>query len=284
MNNRQDADLVALYRVQGCLDLYASELSAVDLVFLRGKLDDCVTRLETAAADQAGSQASVRSNALRVNELRERLLRHHLDPIVEFSRANVTRIAEMQAWQMPADDATETEVLAIADGTVEAAGACREEFVNRGLPPAFVEELQEAIAEFRRAIWDREVSKMVRYGASLGMKYEFPVVWEVVRLMGVLIKREFGGHPQLMGAWQQARLHAPRQEPRRLRAPDSVKLLPAGSGPALIAATWGVVAADQDPAEGSTAIAIMPQHQAPPARPERDSLLLRLFRFFGKAA
>jgi hypothetical protein len=247
VNNRQDSDLASLHRVQLCLDSYAGELATVDLAYLRARLDVSVGRLEMAAADQAESQLSTSSNARQVNELREHLLRHHLDPIVEFARANVTKIADMQTWQLPADDASETSVVAFATGTARAARARREEFVERGLPPGFVEELEEATAQYSRAIRDREISKMVRYGARLGMRYEFPIAWELVRLMGVLIRREFGGQPQLMGAWQQARLHAPR--PLRLSAPETVKLLP-----------------------------------ALPAGPGRPSLLRRVFRLLGKAA
>jgi hypothetical protein len=158
----------------------------------------------------------------------------------------------------------------------------RERFVQLGLPPGFIEELEDARVRYEAAIRAREVSRMVRDGAPLMMKYETPAAFEIVRLMGALIKREFGGNRPLIGAWQQARLHAPR--PLRLAAPDSVKRLRAGTGTALTAATSGGVVADQVPAEGPAAIAVMEQQAALPAGPERHSLIRRVFRFFGDAA
>ena len=282
MNNRQVADVASLHRIQGCLDTYADELAAVDLAFLRGKLDASVGRLDMAVADQAANQVSARSNARVVDELRERLITHHLDPIVEFARSKVSETGAMQDLQLPADDASEIDVVAIATATAKLAAMYRERFVQLGLPPGFIEELEDARVRYEAAIRAREISKMVRYGASLMMKYETPAAWEIVRLMGALIKREIGGHQHLIGAWQQARLHAPR--PPRLAAPDAVKLLPAGGGPALIAATSGGVAAHQAAAEAPAAVTVVPQQKVLPAGPERPNLLRRVFRFFGKAA
>jgi hypothetical protein len=282
VNNRQAVDLASLHRIQACLDTYADQLTAVDLAYLRGKLDELVGRLDLAVADQAESQVSARSNARVVDELREHLITHHLDSIVEFARSKVSETGAMQTVQVSADDASEIEVVAITEATAKLAAMYRERFVQLGLPPGFIEELEDAKVRYEAAIWAREVSRMVRHGARLMMKYETPAAWEVVRLMGVLIKREFGGNRQLIGAWQQARLHAPRL--LRLAAPDSVKLLPACAGTALTAPTSGGVVADQVPAEGFVAIVVTEQQPALPAGPERNGLLRRVFRLFGKAA
>ena len=284
MNNRQEVDLATLHRVQGCLDTFAGELAPIDLTYLRGKLEESVGRLEMAVADQAESQEGARSNARHVNELREYLLRHHLEPVVEFARANVSAIGEMQSWKMPADDATEIQVVAVATAAANAATNCKTRFVELGLPSGFIEELQEATAEYSRAIRAREMSRMIRYGSKLTMKYELPVAWEIVRLMGVLIKREFGGRRDLIEAWQQARLHAPRQQAPRLRAPDEVKLLPAATGPALIGTMSAGGVADAVAVEAPVAIVVAPEQQAPPAGQERPGLLRRVFRFLGSAA
>jgi hypothetical protein len=282
VNNRRVADLASLHRIQACLDTYADQLAAVDLAYLRGKLDELVDRLDLAVADQAESQVSARSNARLVNEAREHLITHHLDPIVEFARSKVSETGAMQTVQLPADDASEIDVVAIATATAKLAAMYRERFVQLGLPPGFIEELEDAKVRYEAAIRAREVSKMVRYGAPLMMKYETPAAWEIVRLMGALIKREFGGNRQLIGAWQQARLHAPR--PLRLAAPDAVKLLPAGTGTALTVATSGGVAADRVPLETPTAIAPTEHQLALPAGPDRHNLLRRVFRLFGSAA
>ena len=279
MNNRQVADLASLHRIQGCLDRYADELAAVDLSFLRGKLDASVGRLDMAVADQAANQVSARSNARVVDELRERLITHHLDPIVEFARSKVSETGAMQDLQLPADDASEIDVVAIATATAKLAAMYRERFVQLGLPPGFIEELEDAKVRYEAAIRAREVSKMVRYGARLMMKYEAPAAWEIVRLMGALIKREFGGNRQLIGAWQQARLHAPR----RLAAPNEAKLLQAGTGTALVPASE-VVDVAQVLADAPTAFAVMPEQRALPAGDEPPSLLKRVFRLFGDAA
>ena len=279
MNNRQVADLASLHRIQGCLDRYADELAAVDLAFLRGKLDASVGRLDMAVADQAENRVSARSNARVVNELREHLITHHLDPIVEFARSKLSETGAMQDLQLPADDASEIDVVAIATATAKLAAIYRERFVQLGLPPGFIEELEDAKVRYEAAIRARESSRMVRYGARLMMKYETPVAWEIVRLMGALIKREFGGQPQLMGAWQQARLHAPR----RLAAPNEAKLLQAGTGTALVPASE-VVDVAQVPADAPTAIAVMPEQRALPAGDGPPSLLKGVFRLFGDAA
>jgi hypothetical protein len=214
-----------------------------------------------------------------VNELREHLITHHLDPIVEFARSKLSETGAMQDLQLPADDASEIDVVAIATATAKLAAIYRERFVQLGLPPGFIEELEDAKVRYEAAIRARESSRMVRYGARLMMKYETPVAWEIVRLMGALIKREFGGQPQLMGAWQQARLHAPR----RLAAPNEAKLLQAGTGTALVPAS-DVVDVAQVPADAPTAIAVMPEQRALPAGDGPPSLLKGVFRLFGDAA
>jgi len=134
-----------------------------------------------------------------------------------------------------------------------------------------------AIAEYDAAIRAREKSKMTRLGARLMMEYEFPAAWEVVRLMGVLIKRELPDAAELLGAWQAARLHAPRPPVK-----DPAKLLTSGSGTAVVVAGEGAGAL-QASVEAPTSVAA-PEALALPAGTERPGLLRRVFRFLGKVA
>ncbi|MFI5311387.1 MAG: hypothetical protein ACHQQ3_09155, partial [Gemmatimonadales bacterium] len=207
---------------------------------------------------------------------RVHLIQHHIAPLAAFAQAHVSETPNMQALKSPPDDISEIDLVATGTALVTAARDYRDRFVKLGFAPGFLEELEGAVADYTLAINSRESAKMQLDAATLGMKAEFPVAWEVVRLIGILIKREFAGRPELLGAWREARTHAPR-----LRAPDAVKRLPATTGTALVAASAADGAVDAVSPGLPAGVEVAAARPALPPGPDRPTLLRRVFRFFG---
>jgi hypothetical protein len=267
MNDRQSANLEAFHRVQAFLDHHADALAGVSLGYLRTKLDLLVSRLEAAATDQAALATRAESLTKHKNELRRRLYRLHMEPIVTFARAQIAEIPEMATVRMPPRAASDGQLVTAGGGMANAAADYRDRFLKLGMNPGFVEEFRAALLEFQRAYVARNHCQVMRHGTTMTIVVEARLAWELVHMMHVLIRAGSGANAGLLMGWQEVTLHAPR-----LPASASAKLLPS--------ATSASAAEAPAPAQLNGA----PGQVVLPAAVERVSLVRRVLRRFSEAA
>jgi hypothetical protein len=271
MNHRQSAHLQTFRKVQWVLDHNAEALAGINLSHLRPKLDQSVSRLEMAVADQVGAAAEARARTAYKNELRRRLRKWHMQPIITFARANVAEVPAMSTYQMPPEHASDLQLVFDAMALARSAGENRERFVELGMDPGFIESMRTSMDEFDRALRERDGKESQRSAATEAMDPEIAHAWELVRLIGALIMSYSGERSEQIAAWRRATLHAPRP---RLQAPTEMKLLPAGAP--LTPSSEGA------PAPGQIAGAV--QQLALPGPHTRSSIVRRVFRLIGRAA
>jgi hypothetical protein len=262
MNDRQSANLDAFHRVQWFLDHHADALAGVDLAPLRAKLDLLVSRLDGAATDQADFATRAESLTKYKNELRRRLYTLHMEPIVTFARAQVAGIPEMATLRMPPRAISDSGLISAGMGMANAAADYRDRFLKLGMNPGFIEEFRASLLEFQQACVARDSCQAMRHGTTMTIAVEARIAWQLVRMMHVLIRTRSGANPALLAGWREGTLHAPR-----LRAPDSVKLLPAGTPTASTAD-----AAAEGQLDGTPAQVVQP------APVERASFVRRVLR------
>jgi hypothetical protein len=270
VNRRQIAHLTTFRKVQWVLDHHAEALVGINLSYLRAKLDQSVGRLEMAAADQAEAATETRSRTAYKNELRRRLRKRHMQPIVTFARANVAELSGMSTYKMPPEHTGDLQFLLEARGLARAAGENRDRYVELGMNTDFVEAFRGDLDEFDRALRERDGKEIQRNAATEAMAPEIGVAWELVRLIGALIASRAGSNAEQIAAWRQATLHAPRP---RLQAQTEMKLLTAGA-PSTPSSAEG--AATPIPGGGG--------QLSPPAPNAPPGVVQRVFRLFGRAA
>lgn len=232
MQSRQGNMLRSLRAVEEFLAVNAATLDGVVKTGTRKKLAQAIADLEAAAADQAGTSAIAKGGTSRYLALRQALVRDHMAPIARIARAELPPTPEMSALRMPDKDWKIERLAAAAKGMAQAAEPHTAQFVEAGLAPDFIAQLEAASDAMVRSVSTRIQTRGRLSGATKELATTLASGRKLVGVIDALIMRATVDDPATLAHWKLVkRVHRMSTHAKDGTSPAPVALPPGASVP-----------------------------------------------------
>jgi hypothetical protein len=172
MRNEQGTVLETLVRIQGFLDTNGEVMHGVNTSGARAKLDDVVKQLATHAVLQDKGARTSKGETERQRVLRIALRDDHMAPISLIAKQRLRDKPEFASLALPARNVGHQRLLAAAKAMAEAAEPHTPVFVEEGLSPQFVGDLQQATETYAQSLVGRNVGREARATGTAGLLSE----------------------------------------------------------------------------------------------------------------
>lgn len=204
MNNRDTREHEMFLRVRECGAAHASIIPAGSYAAeLFARLGQSLAKLETHTTAQSSSARAVAESGTSKAQARERL--HAKLEAVSRTTKPMNKILPgvAEKFRIPAR-LKDQDLLILARGFAADAAPLKAEFVKRGLPPDFIEDLLAATAEF-----EQEVGRMIqntesRVSSAVTIKNVLKECKEVVRELDPVMHNMFAADGAILAAWESA--------------------------------------------------------------------------------
>src|SRR5262245_30210716 len=133
-----------LKRIRGFLDANPDKLGAVAKNGTSKRLDDAIADLLGHAESQSGSFLKAKGSTKEQHKLREALLRDHMAPIAEIAKNDLKGTPNIEPLSLPKGRLLGERLVAAAKGMGETAAQFSQTFIDAGLEPDFVQQLNAA--------------------------------------------------------------------------------------------------------------------------------------------
>jgi hypothetical protein len=171
-----------------------------------------ITALEAAARDQAtGLGESEGGVDLRVTTARE--LREYLKDVNRTARALETDHPGISPTFRLPKSGSYPALIARARAIIEAATPIQASFVDAGLPPTFLAELQSLLTAFENATSQKHDGRIARVLGTATLKAKANLGVNAATNLDACVRNHFRGNPEMLAAWAHARRieRAPRR-------------------------------------------------------------------------
>ena len=179
-------------------------LGTVDFTGARRCLDELLTIFTEQSTEQEAGHIGARDGTAERHKLHVKLRKEHMEPIAAIAQLTLWDVPEFVTLQMPKARGA-SEFLASARAMANAAAIHKEAFVNRGLPPTFLDDFESAIATLEEASSDREQNLVRRARATQKLKQAAKQTSVTLRVLDALVRQAVGDNETLMRGWQAAR-------------------------------------------------------------------------------
>ena len=179
-------------------------LGTVDFTGARSCLDELLAIFTEQSTQQQAGQIGARNGTAQLHKLRVRLRKEHMEPIAAIAQLALWDVPEFVTLQMP-KARRGFEFLASARAMADAAAIHKEAFINRGLPPTFLDDLESAIATLEEAPSDRANDLMRRACATQKLEQAAKQGAVILRVLDGLVRQAVGDNETLVRSWQAAR-------------------------------------------------------------------------------
>jgi hypothetical protein len=180
--------LEKLRAAQLFLDKYASRLGALVESGTRRQLDQAVVDLETLAESQATSENTT-SRAPKARELRHDLIERHMLPILRLASVNLPRTPELAKLAVPKGTPTPERLVLAARVMGQAVAPFAQTFIDAGMPPTFLQELEAAADAVASFAAERKRSIGVGKAATEGIRATISRGGRVITAIEALIRK-----------------------------------------------------------------------------------------------
>ena len=195
----------ALQRARCYLDESTGLLSqAVDFTAARRCLDELLTIFMAQSTEQEAGDIGARDGTAERHKLHVKLRKEHMEPMAAIAQLTLWDAPEFVALQMPKARRA-AEFLESARAMAHAAAIHKDAFVNRGLPPTFLDDFESAIATLEEASSDREQNLVRRASATQKLERAAKQGAVILRVLDALVRQAVGENETLMRGWQAAR-------------------------------------------------------------------------------
>ncbi len=202
MTNRQTGQYEMLVQVRGFGNTHKDR-------FPKGDEGDKAFAVITAALADIDAFTKDKLRAKRVSNPSKRAAKRLLSTRI----GTIARSARVMAKVDPAADERfplptrrgDIAVLQVGRLFLEEAAPVKESFIRCGLPPTFLEELQQAVTTFEQAISGRSASRTGGVVSQKGIRAALKVGVDAVRSLDVLVRNVLGHDATVMNAWKNAR-------------------------------------------------------------------------------
>ncbi len=202
MQSRQANMLRSLRSVEEFLTANAATLNGIVNSGTRKKLADAITTLETTVTNQAGASVIAQGGTSRYRALRRVLIRDHMAPIARIARAELPPTPEMSALKMPRQNWKVERLAAAARGMGEGARPHVAVFVEAGLEPDFIEQLDAASDAMVRSVSERAQTRGRLSGATKDLTTTLASARKLVDAVDALVTRALVDEPGMLKSWK----------------------------------------------------------------------------------
>ena len=223
--------LTQLHAVLSFLDEHAASLPDTTASPARRRLDAIVADLHRHATAQEGLTIAARTETRRYQALRRALVQNHIEPIVAIARSVLVAEPGMLVFTMPRGNPPVAILVANAHGLAQAMKPLEAAFIAAGLPDDFIAQLIAAANAVDASYLVRRARRCTSGAATTGIQRGLGDARTVVRVLGVLVRKEAAADPAALAEWNAL------ASPRRLRATVPKAALPAPAAPLALPAT-----------------------------------------------
>lgn len=180
-------------------------------------LDAAINALEAHASAQSSGKGKVRESVTSKAAARDELMRD-LEAISRTARAMaLTTPGLNDKFRIPHNQSNQA-VLAVARAAATDALPHKAEFIRRGMPADFLEDLQADIAAMEQAIERKEQGAGSQVAATAAIDAEIERGMRAVRELDSVVRNVYANDPANLAAWSSAS-HVERSPRRTKTAP-----------------------------------------------------------------
>src|ERR1051325_5191952 len=166
MDLRQMKVQQALHRVVRFVDSNSKVLGPVSSSGACKAVEEIIRDLEQCARIRAGAGRASSAETATQKRLRADLRYTYMRPIATIAKLRLQDAPELGEMRLPHITVSRKRLLAAAAAMARAADRYREVFVNDGLPPHFVAELQAMIRAYQHALATRFAARQAQTCAT----------------------------------------------------------------------------------------------------------------------
>lgn len=223
MRTTQANRLTQFHAVLSFLDAHAARLPDTTASPARRRLDAIVADLQRNATAQEGLTMAARTETRRYQALRRALVQDHIEPIVVVARSVLVAEPGVEVFTMLRGNPPVALLVARAHGLAGAIKPLAPAFIAAGLPDDFIAQLNRAADAVDASYMVRRARRCSSQAATTGIQLGLGDARTVVRVLGVLVRKEAAADPAVLAEWNAL------ASPRRLRATVSKAALPAAT-------------------------------------------------------
>ena len=213
MKSNQSMVLTTLRLVQQFMTDHASELGDLNTSRSRITLDDVEAKLSAFAVSQAGARSISRTTVAKQAGLRNVLLVKYLRPISAIAEAQLDHAPDFAELKLPKVLRTAPQLVAAAEAMGTAATKYRDTFVNAGMAPTFVADLQAAANAVKENVTSKGTARSSQIGATTGLKVACKQAHRIVKQLDALIEARLAGNSALLAKWKATKRFTGRAQP-----------------------------------------------------------------------
>lgn len=204
MNDRIRRLYEMLLRVNDFMSANTADFSGVAFVAATAAtLQTETARIGALAASKVQNTAAAKDSTVSRAESRSDL-RSAMEDIAAVWKSAAAETGEAaNKFRMPRGNSDQNLVATAKTFAIEAE-ANKPFFLDRGLTPAFVTELQAKTAAFEQAIITAEASRRERVGTNASFEEPLKNARNAVRNLEPIVKRTYRSNPQKMAQWMAA--------------------------------------------------------------------------------
>jgi hypothetical protein len=166
-------------------------------------VDSAINALESHASVQSSGRSTVRQSATSKAVALDELM-SDLEAISRTARAmGRTMPGLADKFRIPHNQSNQN-VLAVARATATDALPLKAEFIRRGMPTNFLEDLQADIDEMERSITRKAQGAGAQVAATAAIDTEIERGMNAVRELDPFMRNTFSSDPATLAAWQSA--------------------------------------------------------------------------------
>jgi hypothetical protein len=169
-------------------------------------LDEVVLGLKEHSIDQAVGRRLSRAEVARQRALRRALREEHLTPIAQIARVSLAGAPGIErALRLPAFNIGPVKLLAEASAMRTAAAQHEARFVEAGLAPDFLQELDAAAEAISKSMSGKARSLEQQVGGRAGIEKDIKRGRQVLAGLDAIVKRAFRDKPDVLEKWRSAK-------------------------------------------------------------------------------
>lgn len=186
--------------------LRAHQTDAVGEGLGLAKLEELLQRADALVKQQKLGLAMTRSATRHRRDVRKALQRK----ILRYVRVVGAVAAKLKGelsnqFPLPPSNASQKDLLASGQATLEKATAQKDLLVNLGMSQQVLDELAKTLSEFEQTLEATREGRREHAGASADLEAIGTEIAEQVKLLDGVVQYRFGEDAELMGAWASAR-------------------------------------------------------------------------------
>ena len=201
METRQNNTLFALTNAEKFIARNADKLPAVATTGMRTKLSNLIVELQHNAVGQGVSSLHAQSITQKHRQLRNVLVRKHMNPIAAVAAAELPHTPELAPLRKPGARFSAANLALAAAAMAQTAASFSDVFIAAGRPADFVARLRSATEAMTEARHDRSLVLGNRIGATSALASSLSAARKVLRAVDSFVRESLDGDPQLLRDW-----------------------------------------------------------------------------------